>query len=56
MIRIDQTSQLYRKYMQKLTDQEERMDKLVTELDAARKALTAAQNNLAEYLRGLNVE
>ncbi|MBL8761270.1 MAG: hypothetical protein JNL50_08215 [Phycisphaerae bacterium] len=56
MTRIDQTSQLYRKYMQKLTDQEERMDKLVTEMDAARKALTAAQNNLAEYLRGLNVE
>jgi len=56
MGRVDQSSQLYRKYMQKLTDQEERMDKLVTELDAARKALTAAQNNLAEYLRGLNVE
>lgn len=56
MGRVDQSSQLYRKYMQKLTDQEERMDKLVTELDAARKALTAAQGNLAEYLRGLNVE
>jgi hypothetical protein len=56
MGRVDQSSQLYRKYMQKLTDQEERMDKLVTELDAARKALTAAQSNLAEYLRGLNVE
>lgn len=56
MARVDQSSQLYRKYMQKLTDQEERMDKLVTELDAARKSLTAAQSNLAEYLRGLNVE
>ncbi|MFO0833838.1 MAG: hypothetical protein U0638_02620 [Phycisphaerales bacterium] len=56
MGRVDQSSQLYRKYMQKLTDQEERMDKLVTELDAARKSLTAAQSNLAEYLRGLNVE
>lgn len=56
MGRVDQSSQLYRKYMQKLTDQEERMDKLVTELDESRKALTAAQNNLAEYLRGLNVE
>lgn len=56
MGRVDQSSQLYRKYMQKLTDQEERMDKLATELDESRKALTAAQNNLAEYLRGLNVE
>lgn len=53
---IDQSSQLYRKYMQKLTDQEERMDQLVNELANARKALTAAQNSLAEYLRGLNVE
>lgn len=56
MQRVDQSSQLYRKYMQKLTDQEERMDKLGTELENARKQLTETQAKLAEFLRNLRVD
>jgi hypothetical protein len=53
---IDRQSQLYTRYMQKLTDQETRVEKLDTDLAQARETLQKLQNDLAAFVRSLNME
>lgn len=53
---IDRQSQLYTRYMQKLTDQETRVEKLDTDLAQARETLLKLQNDLAAFVRSLNME
>ncbi|CAG0951378.1 hypothetical protein PHYC_00221 [Phycisphaerales bacterium] len=53
---VDRTSDLYARYMRKLSDQETRLDAIVGELATAHANLTAAQQDLASYISGLNVE
>lgn len=53
---IDSSSQLYTRYMTKLSDQETRLDKLLVDLDNAREEATRLQADLDAYIRGLNVE
>lgn len=53
---IDRGSQLYADYMQKLTSQERRLDELVPQIDAARKAVADGEKELADFISSLNVE
>jgi hypothetical protein len=53
---IDRQSQLYTRYMQKLTDQETRIEKLHDEQEATTAALNAARQDLEAYIRSLNIE
>jgi len=45
-----------KRYLQKLSDQETELEKLVKELDSSRSALAKAQKVYEEYLKNLNVE
>ena len=53
---IDRTTQLYTKYMTKLSEQETTLESLAESKDAAQKKLEQQRQELADYLRGLNVE
>ncbi|MCC6428507.1 MAG: hypothetical protein IT435_17020 [Phycisphaerales bacterium] len=53
---IDKTSQLYSRYMTKLSDQETRLDKLLEDLEKARADAQKLQAELDEYVSSLNVE
>lgn len=53
---VDRTSELYTRYMKKLSDQETRLDAITGDLAETRDKLSAAQNDLAAYIAGLNVE
>ncbi|HPO93381.1 MAG TPA: hypothetical protein PL072_07900 [Phycisphaerales bacterium] len=53
---IDRTTQLYTKYMTKLSEQETTLESLAQSKDAAQKKLEQQRQELADYLRGLNVE
>ncbi|MBS0196641.1 MAG: hypothetical protein JSR77_07775 [Planctomycetes bacterium] len=53
---IDGKSDLYRRYMQKLTDQEARLEAIATELEKARKELQSREESLAAFVAGLDVE
>lgn len=53
---IDRNTDLYKRYATKLNEQEDRLEKLNTDLAAARAELVKAREALAAYLRGLNVE
>jgi hypothetical protein len=56
MSSIDRASPLYATYLQKLTQQEARMDAIGTEQQKAAAELASAQEALAGYLQKLNVE
>lgn len=53
---IDRASDLYTRYMKKLTEQETTLETLSTDVKAARADLTQRQRELADYLSNLNVE
>ncbi|CAG0951359.1 hypothetical protein PHYC_00220 [Phycisphaerales bacterium] len=53
---VDRTSELYSRYMKKLSDQETRLDAIAGELTGVKERLTAAQQDLAAYVASLNVE
>lgn len=53
---IDKTSTLYAKYVTKLTDQETRLEEMREQQLKNQKQLDEQRNDLAEYLRTLNVE
>jgi hypothetical protein len=56
MSSIDRASPLYATYLQKLTQQETRMDAIGTEQQKAAADLASAQQAVATYLQNLNVE
>ncbi len=53
---IDGKSDLYRRYMQKLTDQEARLEAIASVLENARKELQTREESLAAYVAGLDIE
>lgn len=53
---IDKTSPLYAKYVTKLTDQETKLEEMREQQGKSQKQLDEQRNDLAEYLRTLNVE
>jgi hypothetical protein len=53
---IDRASDLYGRYMKKLTDQETRVEQLADQLDKAHEAQKKAQDDLNAYISNLNVE
>ncbi len=53
---IDKTSDLYRRYMTKLNDQETRLETLNQELAAARASHESLRNDLNNFIANLNVE
>lgn len=56
MSKIDRTSQLYTRYMTKLSDQENSLETLRDQRRAATEKLEQLRNDLNNYLRTLNVE
>lgn len=53
---IDRTSQLYTRYMQKLTEQETRLEDLVGKIAAGRQEVAGLHQALAEFVSKLNIE
>lgn len=56
MGRLDRTNELYSRYVQTLTSQENRLEAINTEITTARQRQAAAQADLESYLRNLNVQ
>lgn len=55
MARIDRNTDLYARYIQKLGEQETRLEQIVEELDALRTERQKRQDEFNAYLRNLNV-
>ena len=53
---VERTTDLYKRYMTKLGEQETRLEQLTTERAKATEGQTGAQAELEAYLRGLNVD
>lgn len=53
---LDRNSDLYRRYTTKLNEQETQVEAIMTERDTAQTARLAAEKELREYLRDLDVE
>jgi hypothetical protein len=53
---IDRASDLYSRYMKKLTDQETKVEQLAEQITKGREAVKKAQDDLNGYVGGLNVE
>jgi hypothetical protein len=53
---IDRASDLYSRYMKKLTDQETKVEQLAEQISKGRDAFKKAQDDLNGYIGGLNVE
>jgi hypothetical protein len=53
---IDRTTDLYKRYLAKLTEQETKVEQLATDLEKAREGLRKAEGDLNAYVAGLNVE
>ncbi|MDX2147916.1 MAG: hypothetical protein SFZ23_10370 [Planctomycetota bacterium] len=53
---IDRTSDLYRRYMVKLTEQESKLENLEEELKRTRQSREAGKKALDEFVAGLNVD
>jgi len=53
---IDRASELYSKYMKKLTEQEGRIEAIGVEIAAANMARAAAQKSLNDYVGALDIE
>jgi hypothetical protein len=56
MSTIDRNSELYGRYMKKLSEQETRLEKLGEELTSARAETTRLEGELNQYVSSLNVE
>lgn len=56
MSTIDRNSELYGRYMKKLSEQETRLEKLGEELTSARAESTRLEGELNQYVSSLNVE
>ncbi len=54
--RIDRNSDLYERYMTKLTQQEDELEQILTQRDEASGELDRARQALNDYLRNLDVE
>ncbi|MCA9307066.1 MAG: hypothetical protein KDA16_11055 [Phycisphaerales bacterium] len=54
--RAERGSTLYNRYMQKLTEQEDRLEQILTLRDDSQKQVEAVQKALNDYLRDLDVE
>lgn len=53
---LDRNSDLYRRYTTKLNEQETQVEAILSQRDEAQTAKLAAEKELREYLRGLDVE
>ncbi|HRJ49470.1 MAG TPA: hypothetical protein PKU91_02985, partial [Phycisphaerales bacterium] len=53
---VERASQLYTRYMTKLTEQEGTLDKLLTDLDTARSDSKRLQKDLEDFIASLNAE
>jgi len=56
MASVDSNSDLYRRYVSKLSEQETRLETIGQELDAARSTLAERERALEQYLRDLDVD
>lgn len=56
MDRLDRTTELYKKYLTTLTEQEGKLELSAVQLTELREKLGQQERELAEYLAGLNVE
>lgn len=56
MDRLDRTTELYKKYLATLTEQEGKLELSAVQLTELRETLGQQERELAEYLAGLNVE
>jgi hypothetical protein len=56
MDRLDRTTELYKKYLATLTEQEGKLELSAVQLTELREKLGQQERELAEYLAGLNVE
>lgn len=56
MGRLDRNNELYARYVQTMTQQENRLEAINTEMAAARQRQAAAEVDLEAYLRNLNVQ
>lgn len=56
MGRLDRTNELFARYVTTLTTQENRLEAINTEMNTARQRQAAAQADLENYLRTLNVQ
>ncbi|MCA9288080.1 MAG: hypothetical protein KDA05_05820 [Phycisphaerales bacterium] len=56
MGRLDRNNELYARYVQTMTQQENRLEAINTEMAAARQRQAAAEADLEAYLRNLNVQ
>ncbi len=56
MSSVDRTSALYKRYLEKLTEQETQLEQIATDLMSAREAHRKAEADLNTYIANLNVE
>ena len=56
MDRLDRTSELYKRYVKKFTDQEDEVDKLRTQIRELTGQETQLRKSLDEYLMGLDLQ
>lgn len=56
MDRLDRTTELYKKYLATLTEQEGKLEQSATQLNTLRETLGQQEKDLADYLAGLNVD
>lgn len=56
MARVDRGSQIYERYVRKLTEQEDQLEQILTRRDEAQTQLEQARQALNDYLRDLDVE
>ncbi len=53
--RIPSNSDLYRRYLKKLNDQEDELEQIDAAMAAAQDDVNAAQNALTKYIAGLEI-
>jgi hypothetical protein len=56
MNRLDRNSELWKRYYNKLNDQETRIEAIQTEREAANAEMARLQRALADYIADLDVE
>ena len=52
---VPRGSDLHQRYLEKMTEQEDRIDALRTQMATAREAVEQAQQDVVNFVRGLNV-
>lgn len=55
LARVPRESDIYRRYLAKLNDQEDELERLAPEIDAAEADVEAAQRGLRDYIDGLKI-